>query len=98
MKITGNYLLIVYRDDKSDLILSKRMMVYDSQIGLSKDDQMIGAGTLNRASQQFNFRVGLWRYAGNQPDRKHSCEHATEPAMGQCQTQYTTKFCARCRQ
>ncbi|MBI3481813.1 MAG: DUF5103 domain-containing protein [Bacteroidetes bacterium] len=55
VKITGNYLLIVYRDDQKDLILSKRMMVFDTQIGLTKDDQMLGTGTLNRANQQFNF-------------------------------------------
>lgn len=55
VKLTGNYLLIVYRDDKTDLILSRRMMIYDTQVGLTKDNQMIGTGTLNRASQQFNF-------------------------------------------
>ena len=55
VKITGNYLLIVYRDDQKDLILSRRMMVFDTQIALTKDDQMIGSGNLNRASQQFNF-------------------------------------------
>jgi len=55
VKITGNYLLVVYRDDIKDLILSKRMMVFDTQIGLTKDDRMLGTGTLNRANQQFNF-------------------------------------------
>ncbi|GHM98953.1 hypothetical protein WSM22_04430 [Cytophagales bacterium WSM2-2] len=55
VKYTGNYLLIVYRDDQKDLILSKRMMVFDSQVGLTKDDRMLGTGTLNRANQQFNF-------------------------------------------
>lgn len=57
VKITGNYLLIVYRDDKKDLILSKRMMIYDTQVALTKDDQMLGIGTLNRANQQFNFII-----------------------------------------
>jgi hypothetical protein len=55
VKLTGNYLLIVYRDDKSDLILSRRMMIYDTQVGLTRDNQMLGTATLNRASQQFNF-------------------------------------------
>ncbi len=55
VKLTGNYLLIVYRNDPSDLILSKRMMIYDTQIGLSKDDQLIGANTLDPGMQQFNF-------------------------------------------
>jgi hypothetical protein len=55
VKLPGNYLLIVYRDDINSLILTKRMMIYDNQIGLTKDDQFLGAGTLNREMQQFNF-------------------------------------------
>lgn len=55
VKLTGNYLLIVYRDDKNDLILSRRMMIYDTQVALTRDNQMLGTATLNRASQQFNF-------------------------------------------
>jgi hypothetical protein len=30
-------------------------MIYDTQVGLTKDNQMLGTATLNRASQQFNF-------------------------------------------
>lgn len=55
VKYPGNYLLIAYRDDKSDLILSKRMMVFDNQVGLTKDDQFLGSASLNRGNQQFNF-------------------------------------------
>lgn len=55
VKLPGNYLLVVYRDDISNIILTRRMMVYDNQIGLAKDDQFLGSGTLNRALQQFNF-------------------------------------------
>lgn len=58
VKIPGNYLLIVYRNgDKNDLILSKRMMIYDGKVGLAKDNQMAGAGTLNSTNQQLNFIV-----------------------------------------
>ncbi|MBS1680191.1 MAG: DUF5103 domain-containing protein [Bacteroidetes bacterium] len=57
VKIPGNYLLIVYRDDVSHLVLSKRMMIYDTQISFTKDDQMIGTGTLNPENQQFNFVI-----------------------------------------
>ncbi len=55
VKYPGNYLLIVYRNDKSDLIISKRMMIFDNQVGLTKDDQFLGSGSLNRSNQQFNF-------------------------------------------
>ncbi len=57
VKLPGNYVLIVYRDDVSNIILSRRMMVFDTQIGLAKDDQFLGSGTLNRAIQQFNFVI-----------------------------------------
>ncbi|HEV8514269.1 MAG TPA: DUF5103 domain-containing protein [Cyclobacteriaceae bacterium] len=55
VKLPGNYLLVVYRDDMNSLILTRRMMIYQNQIGLTKDDQFLGAGTLNREMQQFNF-------------------------------------------
>lgn len=55
VKIPGNYLLIAYRNDRSDLILSKRMMIFHNQIALSKDNLFIGAGTLQTSKQQFNF-------------------------------------------
>ncbi|MFM9837705.1 MAG: type IX secretion system plug protein domain-containing protein [Cyclobacteriaceae bacterium] len=55
VKIPGNYLLIVYRNDRSDIILSKRMMIFHNQIALSKDNLFIGSGTLQRGKQQFNF-------------------------------------------
>jgi len=57
VKLPGNYLLIVYRDDINSLILSKRMMVFDTQISFTKDDQFIGAGSLNPALQAFNFVI-----------------------------------------
>jgi hypothetical protein len=55
VKIPGNYLLIAYRNDRSDIILSKRMMIFHNQIALSKDNMFIGAGTLQTGKQQFNF-------------------------------------------
>lgn len=55
VKLPGNYVLIVYRDDINSLVLTRRMMIYDNQIALTKDDQFLGSGTLNREMQQFNF-------------------------------------------
>jgi len=57
VKYPGNYLLIAYRDDVQNLILSKRMMIFDTQIGISKDNQQIGVGTLNWQIQPFNFVI-----------------------------------------
>ncbi|HCW08512.1 MAG TPA: hypothetical protein DGG95_14230 [Cytophagales bacterium] len=55
VKYTGNYVVIVYRNDQSDLVLSHRMMIYDNQIALNKDNQLLGIANLNPANQQFNF-------------------------------------------
>ena len=58
VKLPGNYLLIVYRDgDKEDLILSKRIMIYDPRAGLVQDNQLSGAGTLKASNQQINFTI-----------------------------------------
>ncbi len=57
VKFPGNYLLVIYRDDIKNLILTKRMMVFDTQISFTKDDEFIGAGSLNTALQPFNFVV-----------------------------------------
>jgi hypothetical protein len=58
VKLPGNYLLIVYRgSDKEDLILSKRFMVYDTQIGFNSERNLIGAGSVASANQQMNFTI-----------------------------------------
>lgn len=58
VKLPGNYVVIVYRgSNKDDVIISKRFMVYDSQISLSPDNSLIGAGAVARRNQQINFTV-----------------------------------------
>lgn len=57
VKLPGNYLLVAYRNDPSDLILSKRMMVYQNQVSFSRDNQFAGTGTLQRGKQPFNFDI-----------------------------------------
>jgi hypothetical protein len=58
VKIPGNYVVMVYRgSDKSDLILTKRLMVYDNRISFSGDRNLIGAGAIASLNQQLNFTV-----------------------------------------
>lgn len=58
VKLPGNYVLVVYRDsDRSDIILSKRFMVYDSRVTFSREDNLLGAGAVANISQQINFTV-----------------------------------------
>jgi hypothetical protein len=58
VKLPGNYLLVVYRgSDKNDLILSKRFMVFDSQVSFGNERNLIGAGDIASLNQQINFTV-----------------------------------------
>jgi hypothetical protein len=57
VKIPGNYLLIAYRDSPSEIILSKRMMIYQNQVTMTKDNILAGSGNLSTKKQQFNFDI-----------------------------------------
>lgn len=58
VKLPGNYLLIVYRDgDRSDLILSKRVVIYDNRVNVSSVNQLAGQSNLTASNQQINFLV-----------------------------------------
>ena len=58
VKLPGNYLALVYRgNDKNDLIISKRFMVYDSRISFENERNLIGAGNVASLNQQINFKV-----------------------------------------
>ncbi|MBL7833465.1 MAG: DUF5103 domain-containing protein [Cyclobacteriaceae bacterium] len=58
VKLPGNYVLAVYRgSDKTDLILTKRFMVYDSRVSFSRDGNLLGAGAATNVNQQLNFTI-----------------------------------------
>lgn len=62
VKLPGNYLLIVYRDgDKSDLVLSRRIMIYQNLMMLAQEDNMAGLGNLKSTNQALNFMVSYAR-------------------------------------
>jgi Domain of unknown function (DUF5103) len=62
VKIPGNYLVIVYRDgDRKDLILSKRIFIYDGRIGLTEPNDISGLGNLRSTNQALNFIVDYSR-------------------------------------
>lgn len=62
VKIPGNYLLIVYRDgEQTDLLLSRRMIVYTQDVNLKLDGQLAGSGTLRPSNQQLNFIIDYSR-------------------------------------
>lgn len=58
VKLPGNYLIMVYRDsDKSDIILTARMMIFDNQVSLVPNSNLVGNSALNGNNQQINFTV-----------------------------------------
>jgi len=62
VKLPGNYLLVAYREnDKEDILLSRRFMIYSNQATIFQDNQLQGTGTLRGTNQQLNFKVNYSR-------------------------------------
>ena len=62
VKVPGNYLIMVYRDgNKSDLILTKRILIFQGLTSLSQDDNISGLGNLRSTNQALNFTVNYGR-------------------------------------
>ena len=58
VKLPGNYLVAVYRGtDKNDIILTKRFMVFDTQVSFANERNLVGAGSVASLNQQINFTV-----------------------------------------
>lgn len=58
VKLPGNYLLVVYRDgNREDLILTRRLLVYENRINVVPLTNFAGAGTLQEGRQPLNFVV-----------------------------------------
>ncbi len=62
VKLPGNYLLVVYRNgDKSDIVLSRRLLIYQNVMMLAEEDNMVGLGNLKSTNQALNFMVSYSR-------------------------------------
>lgn len=62
VKLPGNYLLVVYREnDEKDILLSRRFMIYSNQVSIFQDDQLQGNNRLWATNQQLNFKVNYSR-------------------------------------
>ncbi|HNP20060.1 MAG TPA: DUF5103 domain-containing protein [Fulvivirga sp.] len=58
VKLPGNYLLVAYRGyDQDDIILSKRFMVYSSNINVGILSNLMGLNSNNRKNQQIDFTL-----------------------------------------
>jgi hypothetical protein len=58
VKLPGNYLLVVYRNgDTKDVVITRRIMIYEFRTRMATDDQFAGVGTLRSSNQQLNFTI-----------------------------------------
>ncbi len=56
--LSGNYVLVVYADgDESDIILSKRFLVYESRVTFTDQYGFTGVNNASRFNQQLQFEV-----------------------------------------
>lgn len=58
VKLPGNYVVLVYRNaDRSDIILTKRFIVFDQKIKFTREGSLMGPGSLASSIQQLNFTI-----------------------------------------
>lgn len=58
VKLPGNYIIVVHRgSDKSDIVLTKRFMVFDTRVSFENERNLIGAGNIASLNQQINFTI-----------------------------------------
>ena len=58
VKLPGNYLLVVYREeDVNDIILSKRFIVFDQQVKVIGDTELSSGVVQRRLNQQIEFLI-----------------------------------------
>ena len=58
VKVSGNYLLVVYRNtDQNDIVLSRRFMIFSSLVGIELSDNLLANQPLNRRQQRIDFNV-----------------------------------------
>jgi len=57
LKLPGNYLLIVYKDSEENVILSKRLVIYDNKMILKNELGSVGMGALSRMTQEIQFSL-----------------------------------------
>jgi len=63
VKMPGNYLLVVYRSsDESDIILTKRFMVYTNKVSIELTSSLNALNSTNRFKQQLDFKINYKNY------------------------------------
>ena len=68
IKVPGNYLLVAYRGtDESDIILSKRFMLFSNLVSVNLMSDLTGPSSNNRLNQQLDFTINYSDYMLQNP-------------------------------
>ncbi|GAA0189599.1 DUF5103 domain-containing protein [Fulvivirga kasyanovii] len=68
IKVPGNYLLVAYRGtDESDIILSKRFMLFSNLVSINLMSDLTGLSSNNRLNQQLDFTINYSDYMLQNP-------------------------------
>lgn len=68
IKVPGNYLLVAYRGtDESDIILSKRFMLFSNLVSINLMTDLTGLTSNNRLNQQLDFKINYSDYPLQNP-------------------------------
>jgi len=63
VKLSGNYLLVVYRgSNENDIILSKRFMVYNNLVNINVTSPLEGRSSSDITKQQLDFTINYQNY------------------------------------
>lgn len=58
VKLSGNYVLVVYRgSNRDDIVLTRRFLVYENRITLKRNQNLVGQGSVAQVNQQINFTI-----------------------------------------
>lgn len=68
IKVPGNYLLVAYRGtDESDIILSKRFMIFSNLVSINLLSELRGLTSMDRMNQQLDFKINYNDYLLENP-------------------------------
>ncbi len=68
LKVTGNYVLKVFRDgDEDDLILTRRFVVYDNRLSIQPVVKFSNENSLRKKNQQIEFEINYNNYEVTNP-------------------------------
>jgi hypothetical protein len=67
LKLSGNYVLVVYSDSDRKPVLSRRFMIYESRVGISAEARFSQGISQQFSDQQIDFKIDYKGYPLNAP-------------------------------